>query len=587
MRDRHHLTQNEEARLVALRSLGLLDTPPSESFDRITRIASRLLGVPVSTISLTDRDRHWFKSRIGLDLTELPRLQAPCHYAIQSDRVFMVPDLLLDRRFASSPLAQAGVRFYAGAPLITRSGYSLGTLCVTDVRPRTLGEDEQSLLVDLAHMVMTQIEVQNSIGRIHPGTGHANEYQLLEDLEDLAADSPGRARVGMMVELVAARQVSQGMRVLGPNFVENLVRGAAEVIHAALGPGSRLYHVGPTRCAVLLSEADGARWQEAARQLDRTLRAPIDCSGIPVRPDPAIGLYEFTGGEVKPRDILRRLYNASDDARVAGNPMASYNEGQDHSHARRFQLLGGLTDALLAPDQFSLVYQPRVDIVTGKCLGLEALLRWRHPVFGNVPPGEFIPLVEETAFIRPLTQWVLNSALEQVAQWRAAGYRQTVSINVSALNLEEDEFAQGLGALLATYGVPPAAIELEFTESALARDGAHVIEQLGQLQAMGIEIAIDDFGTGYSSLAYLQTIPASILKIDRSFLQDLATSERDQKLVRAMIAMGHDLGYRVVAEGIETQEAYDLLRSWKCDEAQGYFFARPLAVADVGAWLSR
>lgn len=581
------VVENEEARLNALRNLGLLDTPPSDSFDRITRLASRLLGAPVSTISLTDRDRQWFKSRVGVDLAEIPRAQAPCSYAIRSDQVFVVPDLLEDPRFESSPLAQAGIRFYAGAPLITRSGYGLGTMCVVDGKPRVVTEDEQRVLRDLAGMVMTQIEVQNTIGRIDPTSGHPNEHQLFEDLEDLARQHAGERRVGLLVELVALRQVSHGMRVFGAGYVEELVRGSTETIRRALGSGTRLYHVGTTRCMILLAGRACDTWREVARALEAGLRDVISCSGIPVAPDPAIGVHEFAIGEVLPRDVLRRLFNAADDARDAGRGYATYDELRDRAHSRSFQLLSDIRQALERTDELALVYQPRVDLRTGSCVGAEALLRWRHPTLGNVPPGEFIPLAEQTALARPITDWVLEAAIGQVAQWRRSGSAPRVSINASALNLEEPDFAGRLMRTLDRHRVAADAIELEFTESALARDGSRVLEQLGELRRTGVDIAIDDFGTGYSSLSYLQQLPASIVKIDRSFVQPVATSPRDQRLVRAMIAMAHDLGYRVVAEGIETQDAYELLASWRCDEAQGYHISRPLPPAALESWLGQ
>lgn len=165
---------NEEARLNALRNLNLLDSAPSDSFDRLTRLASRLLAAPVSTISLTDRDRQWFKSKVGVDLSEMPREQAPCSYAIEGSGVFVVPDLTADPRFVGSPLAAAGIRFYAGAPLFTREGYGLGTLCVIDDKVRELGEGEEQVLLDLAGMVMSQIELQNLVGRVDATTGQAN-----------------------------------------------------------------------------------------------------------------------------------------------------------------------------------------------------------------------------------------------------------------------------------------------------------------------------------------------------------------------------------------------------------------------------
>jgi len=579
----HPLSANEHARLAALRNLHLLDTGPAKAFDRITRVASRLLRVPVSSISLIDEERQYFKSRVGFDLAEAPRAQSPCNWTIAAGAVCTIADMREDPRFAHSPMVRhGGIRAYAGAPLITRTGYSLGTLCVMDTATRSFSAEEIEILSDLADMVMAQIELQSSIGRIHPASGHPNEYQLLDDLDDLAAPS-GASRTALVVELMTARQMRQGIRVFGASFAENVIHSATDTLRRALAPSTRLYHVGTTRCVVVLEAAETS-WEEAARRLHLHLREPMDCGGVPIRPQPAIGVYTFIPGEVEPRDALRRLYSAADDARGGRMPTAVYDEGRDRRHARRFQLLVSLAAALQAPGQLSLVFQPRVDL-EGRPLGAEALLRWRDPQHGDVSPGEFVPLAEETGLIGALTHWVLDQALAQAARWRRAGYHLKLSINVSAPNLEEEDFAGSVARLLARHAVPPSAIELEFTESVLARDDRRVIEQLVTLRAMGIDIAIDDFGTGYSSLAYLQQLPASILKIDRVFVRDLADNARDGKLVKAIIAMAHDLGYRVVAEGVESEACVALLKAWGCDEAQGYHFSRPLAAAVLEDWL--
>jgi EAL domain-containing protein (putative c-di-GMP-specific phosphodiesterase class I) len=583
--DRHPLTANEEARLAALRNLHLLDTPPTEAFDRITRMASRLLRVPISSISLIDGERQVFKSRVGFDLVEAPREDAPCNWAMNANDVYTVPDMLGDDRFGDTPLVKnAGFRAYAGAPLVTRTGFSLGTLCVMDTRPRRFSEDDVAVLADLADMVMGQIELQNSIGRIHPVNGYPNEYQLTDDLDDLSGNMPVTARTALLVELMTARQLRQGARVFGPKFVENLIHGSTEVIRHALDTGAHLYQLNALHCVVLLEEVRTFGWQDAVRQLHVALREPIDCGGVPIRAEPAIGVHTFVPGDVDARDVLRRLYSATDDARNDYVMTASYDERYDHLHARRFRLLADLAGALDAPDQLSLVFQPRVDL-DGRPRGAEALLRWHHTQHGPVSPAEFVPLAEETALIGALTQWVLDRALRQAAHWYSAGSRLKMSINVSAPNLEGTGFADRVAALLMQHDVPPSMIELEFTESVLARDDGRMIEQLYALRAMGIEIAIDDFGTGYSSLAYLQKLPASVLKIDRTFIKDLPTNERDRKLVHAVIGMAHDLGYRVVAEGIESAECATLLKAWNCDEAQGYHFSRPLAPRDVEIWL--
>jgi EAL domain-containing protein (putative c-di-GMP-specific phosphodiesterase class I)/GAF domain-containing protein len=583
---KREIIENEEARLNALRNLQLLDTAPSESFDRITRMASRLLGAPVSTISLTDHDRQWFKSRVGVDLAEIPRAEAPCNYAIHSDEVFVVPDMLEDGRFKTSLLAQAGIRFYAGAPLITRSGYGLGTLCVVDDKPRSMGEDEQRVLIDLAAMVMAQIELQNTIGRIDPTSGLPNEHQLFEDLEDLAGRAPGDQRMGILIELVSPRQISQGLRVLGAVYAEELIRNSTLAIRRAIGDGLRLYHVGVTRCVVVLDEASHRAWEAITEDLRTGLQDTISCAGIPVSPDPVIGIYAFQTDAVAPRDVLRRLFNAADDARTSGRLIASYNEIRDQAHARSFTLLTDMRDALERRAEFTLVYQPVRDFASGQCSGAEALLRWRHPKLGDVLPTEFIAMVEETAVIRPLTEWVLNAAIDQIAQWQRVREVPRISINASARNLEEPDFADRVGTTLQKRGVSARSIQLEFTENALLEDNPRVMDQLRALKRMGVSIAIDDFGTGYSSLSYLHQFPANVIKIDKTFITALAVSEPDQKLVRAIISMAHDLGYRVVAEGIETREAYDMLAAWTCDEAQGFYIAYPLPPALMLDWIA-
>jgi EAL domain-containing protein (putative c-di-GMP-specific phosphodiesterase class I) len=578
------IIQNEEARQNALRNLRLLDTPPSEAFDRITRLASRLLGAPVSTVSLTDNDRQWFKSKVGADLVQIPRSEAPCHYAIQKDEVFVVSDMACDDRFKGSLIERAGIRFYAGAPLVTRSGYGLGTLCVLDDKPRDISEDEKRLLIDLAAMVMTQIEVENAIGLIDPSSGMPNQYQLFEDLEDLRLRDPEALRIGLLIELMSFEQVRHGQRVLGAGYTEELIRHASSVVHRRVGKHAHLYQVAPTRCVLLLDASWDGRLDALTGKLDRDLRQTIFCGGIPVTPNPVMGLYRFhMGGEV-PRDVLRRLFNAAADARRSGSTSSAYSAADDQAYARSFTLLSDISTALERPGELGLLYQPVVDFATGRCTGAEALLRWRHPVLGMIMPGEFVPLAEETAFIHPLTDWVLDRAIAQVADWRKTRSVPKLSVNASARNLEGSGFADRLAAVLDRHGVAAQGLQLEFIESALVSDSARALAQLKAVRELGVSIVIDDFGTGYSNLSYLQQIPATVLKIDQSFIRPLASSEYDRKLVRAIIQMAHDLGYRVVAEGVADQAAFDLLAAWGCDEAQGFHIAQPLDAAAMADW---
>lgn len=213
------MNEPEQQRLAALRELNLLDTPPSESFDRITRMASQLFNLPMAAVSLTDNDRQWFKSRVGLDHMQIPREKAPCSVCAGSGDVLVVPDLLADKEYRDSSLAASGIRFYAGAPLVTRDGFGLGAMCVVGTESREVTEREIAGLKDLAAMVMAQIELQHAFGRVDPLSGLLNRNQFVEDLEDLARDHPGEQRFAVLVDLVGVTQLTEALRVMGPSYI--------------------------------------------------------------------------------------------------------------------------------------------------------------------------------------------------------------------------------------------------------------------------------------------------------------------------------------------------------------------------------
>ena len=214
-------------------------------------------------------------------------------------------------------------------------------------------------------------------------------------------------------------------------------------------------------------------------------------------------------------------------------------------------------------------------------------MRWQHPEHGLLGPGEFIPLAERTGLIHPLTRWVLDAALEQAAQWRHVGRRLSVAVNISTRCLLDPAFPDQVAGQLTTWQVPPDRLVLEITESAVMADPSLALEVLGQLHRLGVGLAVDDFGTGYSSMAYLQELPVDELKIDRSFVSQMATSPSDAVIVRSTIDLGHNLGLRVVAEGVETQHAWQQLSALGCDIAQGDYLGRPMPAAELEQQLTQ
>lgn len=580
-------TNYEQNRLLALRQLNLLDTPPSESFDRITRMASQLFGVPIAAVSLTDSDRQWFKSRVGIDHWEIPRFKACCGEVADTSEILYLPDLLESPFYRDSGLANSGIRFYAGAPLLTREGYALGSMCILDTEPRQVSSDQLALLQDLAAMVMSQIELQHAYGRVDPLTGLPNRSQLAEDLVDLSRNQAGETAYAVFTELVDVAGMLSLQRVMGPTYLDELSRAASQSLTASMAPGSYLYHVGQCQYVHLLTNTTEPEVILQATWLREVMLAltPREAAAVMVRP--AIGIAPFELGRDSTADVLRMAHSACHDARSTESGAGVFSRERDLTMQRQFRLLADFQRALDEPGQLHLHYQPRVDLASGRCVGAEALIRWAHPELGPISPGEFIPVIEQTRFARPLTRWVLDTALDQAADWHAQGLKLRISVNVSGANLQEDDFASRLLDGMEDLSLPGTAIELELTESALVGKGATASRQLAAISAAGVEIAIDDFGTGYSSLAYLQSIPAQVVKVDRSFVSHIDQDWRSLRLIKSMISMAHELGYRVVAEGVETAESLQTLTSLGCDEAQGYLLARPLAVEAFEAWLDQ
>lgn len=576
----------EQARLFALEQLKLLDSPPSDSFDRITRMASQLFGLPIAAVSLTDTNRQWFKSRVGVDHREIPREKAPCAAVSDSAEVLVIPDMQASSVYRDSHLADSGIRFYAGAPLTTREGQTLGAMCVLGTEPREITEQERATLVDLAAMVMAQIELQHAFGRVDSLTGLANSSQFDEDLQDLSLDAPGEQRVALFIEVVEASQLSALHRTMGPAFLDELTRVSARCLQQAIGHETTLYHLGGCQFVHLIATDSHTRLIDHALGLRQKLTALESAREVPVLVRPVIGIAPFRLGDMPASDILRSAHAASLDAREAGKDADIFSATLDERFQRRSQLLSDFGRALESDDELYLVFQPRVSVATGLCLGAEALLRWRHPVLGEVSPAEFIPLIENTPMARSLTAWVVRRAIHQAALWYRQGKKLRISINVSATNLEEADFAQRVLAELHWACLPADAIELEVTESALIGRGQAAASQLDRLIAAGILIAIDDFGTGYSSLSYLHEIPAHIVKIDRCFITHLGEDARTRTLVGSMIGMAHELGYRVVAEGVESEAALACLGRMSCNEVQGYLLAKPLLPDAFETWLA-
>jgi diguanylate cyclase (GGDEF)-like protein/PAS domain S-box-containing protein len=320
------------------------------------------------------------------------------------------------------------------------------------------------------------------------------------------------------------------------------------------------------------------------QKVQDSLQPSFMIEDIPIAVEASIGVALYPDHGENPDSLLQRADIAMYTAKGTGSGYVIYENKHDEHSPRRLALMGELRRAI-DQNQLLLHYQPKISFKTHHAMGVEALIRWQHPEYGFVPPDQFILPAEQTGLIHPLTRWVLKAALLQCQVWYQEGLKIPVSVNLSARNLHNAQLADYLADLLRDSGARPEQLELEITESAIMADPQRALDAISRLRAMGLRFALDDFGIGYSSLAYLKKLPVDTIKIDKSFVIDMEKDQDDILIVLSTINLAHNLGLKVIAEGVETEKIWDRLFAFGCDAAQGYYMSRPLPAADVTRWL--
>ena len=369
---------------------------------------------------------------------------------------------------------------------------------------------------------------------------------------------------------------------LGRVFGDQVLLDVAGRIKACVRQVDTVARLGGDEFVVLANSADDRGAEIAAWRVMDALAQPFTQGGMSFTVTASVGIALYPNDGAGLDELVRRADAAMRDVKLAGRAGFRFHrprpEGDD-AHSRSRMKLDHAMRLALAEGRFRLHYQPQVDLQTGAVIGAEALLRWRDPELGEISPGEFIPVAEESGFIVAIGEWVIARAVTQAAAWVAAGRATTVSVNVSALQFRQPGFVDGVAAALREAHLPPQWLELELTESCLIQDAPDVMLRLQALAQLGVKLAIDDFGTGYSSLAYLKRFPIGRLKIDRSFVSGLPTEESDVAIVQAIIHMGRALRLQTVAEGVETEAQRRFLQDAGCDLFQGYLYAPALDAA--------
>lgn len=444
--------------------------------------------------------------------------------------------------------------------------------------------DELGFLARAFNAMQTGIAVreqQLAHNALHdPLTGLPNRALAMERLG--SAITARRSVVLIYLGIENYRLISESS---GPQGLELIMLKTTHALIEALPESSTAARITGNEFLLLLENTQVDAGVAMADHLYGVLSQPLNIDGHDVQLDVCMGISVYPTHGQTAEELMARAAIARSDAAALTGYLQIYQQDRDLAHQRQIQLIRDLRHAASDGELF-IQYQPKLDLRSGHVSQAEALLRWQHPLFGVVSPAEFIPLAERSGSMKLLTDWVIEASIRQLAEWNRRGLHLQLSINISADDLRGDCLAPQVQALLAQYQVEAQQLIFEITESAVMHDPEHSLAVLRGLRDCGISLSVDDFGTGYSSLAHLKRLPVQELKIDQSFVRNLDEASEDAVIVRSTIEMSHNLGLKVVAEGVEYPHSLDLLKRWQCDTAQGYLISRPLDAEAFESWLS-
>jgi len=532
---------------------------------------------------------HYFlyQERIAEDFNETePVYTATLHWAVRADR----PDLLSFiesgyGKIAPGEIARIDAK-WMGHPM--RSPLDLRYLYALAAIPMAL-IGFSLLLMLWNRFLRLRLEARARYYSTRDAlTGLPTRTLLYDRLGQALAQSGGlnRCVAVLFVDLDRFKSVND---TYGHSGGDRVLREVSERLQRMVGHSDTVSRISSDEFVVVLAnlEKAGDAAGFAARVLSEMQR-PIDIESASVVCSASIGIAVHPGDGTTPGALIRNSDIAMFRAKKRGRNNFQFFLPEMHENAvRRVRLEMALRGAL-ARNEFMLHYQPKIDVRTGAVTGFEALLRWRHPEFGLLSPADYVPVLEESDLITPVGEWVLRTACRQIATWAERGIPpRPIAVNLSARQFRMDNLDTMVARIITETGVDPQLLELELTESLLMDNPEQTVTTLGNLRRYGVRLAVDDFGTGYSSLAYLKRFPIDALKIDRAFISDATTNPEDAAIALAIINLGHSLGLKVVAEGVETESQLEFLREKGCDEMQGFFFSPAVSADEMESLLRR
>lgn len=582
------LKKSESKRLAALEMLRKEDETRDAALAEFASLAREIMAVEGCFITTFDDHYQYIKyvENIPFAHSQIPIDQTLCQYSLKSRQTIICTDTRLDERFNQQWLVKSGdILFYASAPLMTSDGVVLGTLCVTQPQPTMPTAQQIASFQRIAHLATRYLETSYAVGRIDALTGLPNRQMLMKEMERLIqSKDPGR--YGLIIfDCIDMPRAYELARYLGLAAVEKLLRSFAPLLRMRLKlkAETTLYAFATGRFAVLVNSHSAQALMRRAEKLPGT-QAKI-AGDIDINLTIHTGYVHFTARD-DAQEIVRQGISALHEAIRQNIPLFQFNALLDHQRNKDFKLLYDLSEAIKSTGQLYLAYQPKISLKSGKTVGVEALLRWEHPQLGNITPTVIVALAEKTSLMTDITHWVIKTVIARQQSWKQRGIHLPISVNVTVSDFSRSGFADTLFTQLSNAGLTSADIRIECLETERVLESEAALKELNRLKQLGFIILLDDFGAGYSNISYLRRIPIDIIKLDRSLVSQMATDPESRIIARNVITMLKELNFIVLAEGIEDRETARMLESYGCDEAQGYFFSRPLLAQDIPGWLA-
>jgi EAL domain-containing protein (putative c-di-GMP-specific phosphodiesterase class I)/GGDEF domain-containing protein len=601
--DKHNsiapLHPRETERLQSLQSTQLLDSDPSIRFDVITQLASNVFNVPIALVSLVDSNRQWFLSRCGLSNKETHRDDAFCAHAILEEELLVVEDARAHPIFKHNALVvgEPRIQFYAGAVIRDANNLPLGTLCILDQSPRKFSEQERCSLIAMAKLVRHEIIQPEELSmqrirsklqsnkdpltnalwgkaffeeinrRISSRTSHSQYYMLC--LEFTNIDSIENHYGGIVADEVILEISARLRNCVSKIGTSILGRMDNKEFGVLIGLDHGLDH------AAMLIET-------VSTQLRECLTGSVKTSASEIEPYINLTIIHDDFAVSAPNEIFRMAQICVKEIpQYTGINTAIVTDDIRRDATMRSELTREFSQSI-EQDLLHMVYQPKIDAVTEKIVGLEALLRWNHPKYGFIYPATIIKIATESNLIYKLEKWIFKTVIAQAKYWKEQGIAlPSVSINATADTLLQKGFVNFVTEQISQANLSGENFDIEIVESSMFEDFDAVVSIMNQLREFGLSFSLDDFGTGFSNLAYLKELPITHLKIDKSFVDGISHDRYASAMCAGIISLARILGVKIVAEGVESESQAVALRALHCNVIQGFYYSKPVSAKEI------